>query len=97
MAVLMLVRMRGPTKPLLAAAEDVERRMGMPDGLLARVVATSEDGIVLVNVWASEDARRASNDAPEHRAAVRASGIESLAEETIVERLETTSVAFGRR
>jgi hypothetical protein len=69
----------------------------MPDGLLARVVAPSEDGIVLVNLCAGEEARRASNDVPERRAAVRASGIESLAEETIVVRHETTSFGFGGR
>jgi hypothetical protein len=97
MAVLMIVRMRGPTQRLLAAAEMIEGRIGMPAGLLARVVAPSEDGIVLVNLRAGEEARRASDDAPEHRAAVRASGIESLAQETIVERHETTSFGFGGR
>jgi hypothetical protein len=79
MAVLMIVRMRGPTQRLLAAAEMIE------------------DGIVLVNLRAGEEARRSSDDAPEHRAAVRASGIESLAQETIVERHETTSFGFGGR
>jgi hypothetical protein len=71
----------------------IKGRIGMPYGLLPRVVAPSEVGIVLVNLWGGEEARRASNDVPGRRAAVLASGIESLAEETIVERHEATS--FG--
>lgn len=92
MAVLMIVTMRGPTPQLLAASETIERTVGMPAGLIARVIAPSEDGVVLVNVWASETLRRASNDEPRHRAAVQKSGIASLAEETTVLRLETSRV-----
>jgi hypothetical protein len=90
MAVLMIVSMRGPTRELLAAAEVIERRLGTPDGLLARVIAPSEDGIELVNLWASEEQRRASNDDPAHQEIVRASGIADLTEATTVQRYETS-------
>jgi hypothetical protein len=91
-AVLMIVTMRGPTPQLLAASEAIERTVGMPAGLIARVIAPSEEGVVLVNVWASETLRRASNDDPRHRAAVQESGIASLAKETTVLRFETSRV-----
>jgi hypothetical protein len=90
--VLMIVSMRGPTPDLLAACERIERGIGMPDGLLARTIAPSEDGIVLVNLWASEELRRASNDDPAHEEVVQASGIADLAEATTVQRYETASV-----
>jgi hypothetical protein len=95
MAVLMLVSMRGPTPELLAASEAIERRLGMPEGLLARFLAPTDDGILLVNLWASEELRRASNDDPAHREIVRASGIAELASETTVERYETVRFSLG--
>ena len=95
MAVLMIVTMRGPTPQLVAASATIERAVGMPAGLLARAIAPSEEGIVLVNVWASETLRRASNDDPRHRAAVHESGIASLAEETTVLRFETSRVEIA--
>jgi hypothetical protein len=90
MGVLMLVSMRGPTRELLAASEVIESRVGMSEGLLARVVAPTEDGILLLNLWASEELRRASNDDPAHQEIVQASGIAELAEETTVQRYATS-------
>ena len=95
MAVLMVVSMRGPTEDLLAASDRIERGIGMPDGLLARAVAPTEDGIVLVNLWANEELRRASNDDPAHREIVQASGIAELAEDTTAHRYETSRVGLG--
>lgn len=93
----MIVSMRGPARELLAASDLIEQRLGMPVGLLARVVAPSDDGILLVSLWASEDLRRASNDDPTHQEAVRASGIASLAEETTVRRYETPRFSLAAR
>lgn len=95
MAVLMIVSMRGPTEDLLAASDRIERGIGMPDGLLARVIAPTEDGIVLVNLWASEELRRASNDDPAHQEIVRASGIAELAVDATAHRYETSSLGLG--
>jgi hypothetical protein len=90
MGVLMIVSMRGPTRELVAASDLLEERLGMPDGLLARVVAPSEDGIILVNLWASEELRLASNDDPAHADVVRGSGLADLAQETVAQRYETS-------
>jgi hypothetical protein len=94
-AVLMVVSMRGPTPDLLAAADRIERGIGMPDGLLARAVAPTDDGIVLVNLWASEELRRASNEDPAHEQVVRESGIADLTEGTTVRRYETARFRIG--
>jgi hypothetical protein len=95
MAVLMIVSMRGPTPDLLAAADRIERGIGSPEGLLARAVAPTDDGIVLVNLWASEDLRRASNDDPAHEQVLRESGIADVTESTAVARYETARFSLG--
>jgi hypothetical protein len=94
-AVLMIVSMRGPTEDLLVASDRIVCGIGMPDGLLARVIAPTEDGIMLVNLWASEEQRRASNDDPTHQEAVQASGIAKLAEATSIARYETSHLSLG--
>jgi hypothetical protein len=49
-AILMMVTMRGPTQKLLAASEAIEERVGMPAGLVARVVVPLEDGMLLLHM-----------------------------------------------
>lgn len=49
--------------------------MPHPDGVLAEAFARTEDGIMLVRIWESEKAREAWAESPEHRAALKASGI----------------------
>jgi hypothetical protein len=95
MAVLMVVSVLGPTPDLLAAADRIERGMGMPEGLLARAIAPSDDGILLVNLWASEELRRASNEDPAHEQVVRDSGIADLTEGRTVRRYETSRFSLG--
>jgi hypothetical protein len=92
MAVLVIVSMRGPRSELLAACETIELGLGMPPGLLLRVLAPSDDGVVLVNLWANEDLRRASNDNPAHRSIVQASGLATLAVDSTVQRLDAARV-----
>jgi hypothetical protein len=67
---------------LLAASGRIERGIGMPQGLLARAIAPTDDGIVLVNLWASEELRRDSNEDRAHEQVVRESGIADLIEGT---------------
>jgi hypothetical protein len=47
--------------------------------LVARIVAPTETGIVLWQLWASAQARQHHADDPDHHAALQASGIEALA------------------
>jgi hypothetical protein len=50
---------------------------------------------VLVNLWASEELRRASNEDRAHEQAVRESGIADLTEGTTVRRHETSRFSLG--
>jgi hypothetical protein len=61
MPVLAIVEIEGDPDALKRASDELCARIGMAHGLLARVVAPTERGIVLVNVWASEELRQASN------------------------------------
>jgi len=44
MGVLAMLELDGDTERLMAAAADLDRRVGMPDGLLAQIVAPTADG-----------------------------------------------------
>jgi hypothetical protein len=75
MSVLVVVHMRGKTDRLLEAADRLTAAFGMPDGLTAQVTAPTEEGIMMVQVWESEDHRTRANDLPENRDALMASGL----------------------
>jgi len=66
------------------------------EGLLAGFVARTDDGVVLVHVWESAEARSDWHNNPAHREAVRASGIATLVEERLVREYETRHVEFFR-
>ncbi len=55
--------------------EEVNRLVPHPDGVLAQAIARTEDGVMLVRIWESEQARDAWAENPEHHAALKASGI----------------------
>ena len=95
MSVLVVVHMRGKTDRLLEAADRLTAAFGMPDGLTAQVTAPTEEGIMMVQVWESEDHRTRANDLPENRDALMASG---LLRETLsgsAEVYETDRVTFA--
>ena len=71
--VLAMLEVDGPTDALLAAGEALERHLGTPEGLLARIVAPTPTGIVLWQLWASEAARERHAADPRHAAALRES------------------------
>ena len=75
MGVLAMLELQGETADLLAAMEDVDRLLPESDGLLARIVASTEDGVVLFQLWESADARDRNADDPAHAEALAASGI----------------------
>jgi heme-degrading monooxygenase HmoA len=57
----------------MAAGKELARLH--PDGVLAQAIAPTEDGMMLVRIWESEQARAAWAENPEHHAALKASGI----------------------
>ena len=78
MGVLAMLEVDGETEPLLAATADLGRRVGEPDGLLLRMVAPTEDGMVLFQLWESPAARQANADDPHHGEALKACGVLDL-------------------
>ncbi len=75
MGVLAMLEIDGDPQRIAAAMAELERLLPSPVGLLARIVAPSEDGIVLFQLWESPAARQANADDPGHREALRASGM----------------------
>lgn len=75
MAVLAMLELEGDTNELAGAMARLTRLAPAPDGLLVRITAPADDGIVLWQLWESPAARQANADDPAHGAALRASGV----------------------
>jgi hypothetical protein len=95
MSVLVLVRMTGKTDPLLEAADRLTEAFGMPDGLTAQIAAPTDEGIVILQLWESEEQRHAANEAPEGREALLQSGLLREAVSGSSEVCETDRVRFA--
>ena len=74
MSVMVLLEMDGDTDALLAAAAELEARRPT-SAITARVIAPTENGVVLCTVWESAAARDAYQSEPEHQEALQASGL----------------------
>ena len=74
MGVLVILEMEGSTEAVLAAAADVEARRPTA-AILARIVAPTENGVVVATFWESAQARDSYQSEPEHREALQASGL----------------------
>lgn len=92
MAIVVLMESKGDPDRLLEASKELGRRAGPAKGLLARFVAPTDDGVLLVHVWESAAARSAWHDNPAHREAVVASGMPRLVEERVVREYVTDHV-----
>ena len=97
MSVLALVHMRGNTDRLLEASDKLAEAFGMPEGLIASVTAPTDEGIVLMQLWESDEHRTRANDDPENREALQASGllretISGSAEVCITDRVKFSDV-----
>jgi hypothetical protein len=95
MSVLVLVRMRGKTDRLLEASDRLAEVFGTPDGLKAQVTAATDEGIVLMQIWESDEQRQLANEDPRNRDALQSSG---LLRETLsgsAEVYETDRVTFA--
>ncbi len=78
MGVLAMLELEGETTKLMEASEELDRRLRVPEGLLARIVAPTEDGMVLFQLWESAEARRRNAENPMHAEALVASGMREL-------------------
>ncbi|HWI08099.1 MAG TPA: hypothetical protein VNT54_11350 [Solirubrobacteraceae bacterium] len=75
MGVLAMIEIDGDPRLIAAAIAELERLLPPAPGLLARIVAPTDDGMILVQLWESPAARQANADDPDHRDALRASGM----------------------
>lgn len=75
MGVLAILELQGETPALMAASEELDRRLPAPEGLLARIVAPTDDGVVLFQLWESSAARQRNAEDPAHAEALTASGM----------------------
>ncbi len=73
--VLAMLEIDGDPDALIAAGHAVEAKLGTPEGLLVRIVAPTETGIALFQLWATPEDRQRNADDPGHRAALEASGV----------------------
>jgi hypothetical protein len=77
-SVLAMLELDGPTDALLAAARKLDALLAPPDGLVARIVAPTDTGVVLWQLWRTPEARSRNADDAAHRDALRASGLLEL-------------------
>jgi hypothetical protein len=75
MGVLAMLELEGDTGSLMAASEKLDELLPPPDGLLARIVAPTDDGMVLFQLWDSAEARSRNAEHPGHADALAASGL----------------------
>jgi hypothetical protein len=80
MGVLAMLEMQGDTGTLMAAFEEIDRRLPAPEGLLTRIVAPTDEGMVLFQLWESAAVRRQNADDPVHAEALKASGMLAAAQ-----------------
>ena len=73
-----MLELDGRTDALLAAAERLEDLLETPDGLAARIVAPTDTGVVLWQLWQTAEARADNARDPGHDEALRASGLLDL-------------------
>jgi hypothetical protein len=79
MAVVSMTKMSGDSDELSAKLKEHIRPVGMElapkHGGLGTIVARTDDGIMVINLWESEDGRHAMAEEPKIQEAVRASGL----------------------
>jgi hypothetical protein len=79
MAVVTMMRFAGDPDELWAKVRDrvdpVTTRLSREHGRIANVVARTDDGIVVINLWETEEGRQAMAEEPEVQQAVGAAGL----------------------
>jgi hypothetical protein len=79
MAVVSIMRFSGDPDELWAKVRDhvepVTSRLAPQHGGVANIVARSDDGVLVINLWESSEGRQAMAGEPEVQEAVRSSGV----------------------
>jgi hypothetical protein len=79
MAVVTMMRFAGDPDELFAKVRDqvdpVTTRLSPKHGRISSIIARTEDGILVVNLWASEEGRQAMAEEPEVQHAVGGAGL----------------------
>jgi hypothetical protein len=79
MAVLSMMRVQGDPEALAAGVREhlvpVGERLAEKHGGLFNVVAKTDDGVLIVNLWETDEGRHAMAAEPEVQAAVQAAGL----------------------
>jgi len=79
MAVVSMMKMSGDAEELAAKLRDhvhpVARRLAPGHGGLGTIVCKTDDGILAINLWESEDGRHAMAEEPEIQQALQAAGL----------------------
>ena len=78
MGVLAMLELEGDTADLIAAGEELDRLLPRPEGLLLRIVAPTDEGMVLFQLWDSPELRARHAENPAHAEALKASGMQAL-------------------
>jgi hypothetical protein len=98
MAIVVILEHKGDPERLMAASRELIRLAPHPDGVLTQAFARTEDGLLLVRIWESEQARDAWAENPAHHAALKASGILEASESRVSRAYRTDEVSvFGER
>ena len=90
-----MLEVDGDTGALLEAAERLEQILPAPEGSLLRIVAPTDTGMVLFQLWASAEARQANADAPGHAEALAESGMMEAATGTRSRVFENAELSLG--
>jgi hypothetical protein len=79
MAVVSMMRMSGEPDELVAKLREhvapVARELAPRHGGLANLVARTDDGVLVINLWESEEGRHAMADEPQIQEALRRAGL----------------------
>ena len=73
-----MLELEGDTQALLEAGERLDRLLPDLEGLLVRIVAPTDEGIVLFQLWESAEARARHAENPAHMEALADSGMHEL-------------------
>lgn len=78
MPVVSMMRMQGNAEELLEkmrGVDEVAERLAPGHGGLLNIVARTEDGILVINLWETEEGRHALAEEPEIQQGIQATGL----------------------